>query len=88
MNPRILNERKKSFCVSSYFVCLKDNNKTAHWVGHLQLKSLYTDVFFKRKPVVDDLQDSLTGNTIEQSASGGKESIFVTRRQITRGQRG
>ena len=40
----------------------------------MQLKSFYTNVFFKRKPVVDDIQASLTGNTIENSASGKKNN--------------
>ena len=40
----------------------------------MQLKSFYTNVFFKRKPVVDDIQASLTDNTIENSASGKKNN--------------
>ena len=32
LNPRSLIERKNTFCVSSNKLCLKDNNKTAHWV--------------------------------------------------------
>ena len=57
-----------------HFVCLLnkcfiDNVKTAHWVGHSQLKSLDTDYFFKTTPVVDDIQASVTGNTMKQSAS-------------------
>ena len=53
---------------------LKDNNKTAHWVDHSKLESLYNEDFFKKTPVVDDIQASLTGNTIEQSASGKKNN--------------
>ena len=30
--------------------------------------------FFKKTPVVDDIQDSLTSNTIEQPASGRKKN--------------
>ena len=55
--------------MSSKNICSKDNNKTAHWVGHLKLKPLDTGDFSKEK-VIDEIQDSLTGTTIEQSDSG------------------
>ena len=45
---------KKSFCVSSNSFFFKDNVETAHCVGHSQLRSLDTDDFFKRTPVVDE----------------------------------
>ena len=58
----------------------KDNVKTAHWVGHLQLRSLDTDNFIKTTPCVDDIQATVTGNTMKKSVSGGRgESIFITR---------
>ena len=47
--------------------CFKDNVKTVHCVGHLQLISLDTDDLFKSTPVVDNIQASLTGNTMKQS---------------------
>ena len=57
--------------MSSKKFYLKDNNKTAHWVGHARLKPL--DIYdFSTKKVVDDIQASLTGTTFEQSASGRK----------------
>ena len=34
INTRNFNEKRKPFCVSSKNLCLKDNNKTAHWVGN------------------------------------------------------
>ena len=37
---------KKSIECVFYFLCFKDNVKTAHCVGHLQLRSLDTDDFF------------------------------------------
>ena len=49
--------------------CLKDNIKTAHWVGHSQFRSLDTHDCFKRTPVVYDIKDSVTSNKIKQSAS-------------------
>ena len=63
--------------MSSKKLYMKDNNKTAHWVGHSQLKYLYTDDFFKRKPVFDDVQAILTGNKIEQSTSGRKNNPYL-----------
>ena len=32
-NPRSHNEQKNPFFVSSKKFCLKNNNKTAHWIG-------------------------------------------------------
>ena len=56
---------------------MKHNSKTSRWVGHLQLKYLDTDDFFKRKSVVDDIQASLTGNTIEHSTSERKNKPYL-----------
>ena len=47
LNPR--NCHENLFCESSENLCMKDNNKTAHWVGHAKLKTLDTDYFFKIK---------------------------------------
>ena len=49
VNPRNRNELKYPYCVSSKEFHLKDNNKTAHWVGHTKLKTLDIDGFSKRK---------------------------------------
>ena len=49
VNPRGRIEEKNTFCVSSKTLCLKDNNKTAHWIGHSKLKTLDTEDFFKGK---------------------------------------
>ena len=46
LNPRNHIEQKKSICVSSK-KCLKDNDKTAHWFGHLKLKPLNTIDFLQ-----------------------------------------
>ena len=40
----------------------KDNVKPAHWVSHLQLRSLDTYDFFKRTPRVYEKQASVTEN--------------------------
>ena len=39
----LLNENP--FCVSSKRLCLKDNNKTDHWVGQSKLKPLDMEDF-------------------------------------------
>ena len=62
--------------MSSIFVCLTDNNKTTHWVGRAKLKLLYKDDYHKRK-IIDDIQDILTGTTIEQSTSGRKKNLYL-----------
>ena len=41
----VLNEKT---IVSSKQICLKDNNKSAHWVGHSKLKTLYIEDFLKK----------------------------------------
>ena len=54
---------------------MKDNNKNAHWVGHSKLKPLDKDGF--QNKFIDYIQASLTGTTIEQSASGRKNNPHV-----------
>ena len=65
VNPRNIDKRKNPYCVSSKNFYLKDNNKTAHWVGHAKLKPL--QIFFQRKKIINGSQASLTSTTIEQS---------------------
>ena len=43
----------------------------------LAIKILRYWWFFKRTPAVDDIQDLLTGNTIEKSASGKKNNPYL-----------
>ena len=52
VSPRIRDERKNPFVC--HLIFLKDNVKTAHWVGHYQLISLDTDDLFKITPAVDE----------------------------------
>ena len=54
----------------------KGDVKPAHWVGHSQLRYLDADDFFKRTPVVDEKEASVTVNAITQSVSGGKRIQF------------
>ena len=56
---------------------LYENNNTAHWVSHSKLKPLDTDDTFKRKNVIDGIQASLTGTTIEQSDLGRKINPYL-----------
>ena len=63
LNPRDPNEQKNPFCVSSNFLCLKDDNKTAHWVDHQKLKSQIHNIL-QNKKAIDDIKSSLTGTTI------------------------
>ena len=73
VNPRSRIEGKNPFCVLSKKLCLKDNNKTAHRVGPLKLKPLYIYIFL-RKLIINELEASLTGTTIEQSDYGMKNN--------------
>ena len=52
VNPRSRDERKNPFFVSSKIDIFKDNVKTAHWVGHSQLRYLDTDDLFKKIPLL------------------------------------
>ena len=47
----------------------KDNDKPAHWVGHLKLRSLYIDEFLKITPKFDENKASVTRNTEEEENS-------------------
>ena len=76
MNLNSSDEQKNTFSVSSKKGCFKDNLKPAHWVDHSQLRYLDTDDLFKITPVVDEKQDSVTGNTITQSVSRKKRIQF------------
>ena len=42
VNSRSCNEQNNPFCMSFKKLCLKDNNKTAYWVGRSKLKPLDT----------------------------------------------
>ena len=77
MNPRSRDEPEKSIFVFSKNNCSKDNIKTAHWVGHSQLISLYTYDLCKRTPVVDGIHDSVTGNTMKQSAHEKENNPYL-----------
>ena len=69
-----------------HFVCLlnkkfKDNVKSAHWVGNLQLISLDTYALFKITPCVDEKQASVTVNTMKQSVSGKKRIQILSQEE-------
>ena len=61
--------------------CFKDNVRTAHWVVHLQLRSLDTDNFFKRTPGVDNKKAIVTGNTIKYSPSGRGKNPYLLQQE-------
>ena len=58
------SEGRNTFRVSSNKLCLKDNDKTSHWVGNSKLKPLDLEAFYKIKIIINELEDSLTGTTI------------------------
>ena len=45
VNPRGLIEGKNHCCVSCNKLCLKGNNKTAHWVGYSKLNHYIYNIF-------------------------------------------
>ena len=47
VNPRSCIKGKSTFGVYSNKFSLKDNNKTAHWVGHSKLKPPHLKYFLK-----------------------------------------
>ena len=49
VNPRSCIEGKSTFGVYSNKFSLKDNNKTAHLVGHLKLKPMNLEDFLKKE---------------------------------------
>ena len=69
-----MNE-KSILCV--FWFKKKEKVKTAHWVGHSQLRSLDTDNFFKITPGVEVKQVSVTVDKMKQSVSGVKKNQFL-----------
>ena len=49
VDPKNLIKRDKHYSVSSIFLLIYKNDRTAHWVGHYQLHELDTIDFFERK---------------------------------------
>ena len=39
---------------------MKKNGRTSHWVGHSDLKELYTNDLFERKHTLEDMEAELT----------------------------
>ena len=76
VNPRSHDEGNNPFCVSSKKFCLKDNNKTEHWVGHSKLKPMYIEYCFKIKNIINELEASLTVATIKQSNYGTENNTY------------
>ena len=61
----VLSETQLYF--SSKNLCLKDNNKTAHWVGHLKRQSMYIEYLKKKicainKEHISDVTSTKTNN--------------------------
>ena len=69
VNPRSCIGGRKLFCVYSKKFCLEDNSKTAHQVGHLKLKPVDLEDFYKIKNIINELETILTGTSIEHSDS-------------------
>ena len=61
--------KKPIFCVIKK---IKHNVKPVHWDGQSQLRYQDKYDFFKITQVFDEKQDSVTGNTVEQSVYGWK----------------
>ena len=49
VDPKSTPKRVKPFSVSSKKFYINNNDRTAHFVGHSQLKELYIDDFYERK---------------------------------------
>ena len=64
VNSRSRIEVNNPFCVYSNKFCLKDNNKTVHWVGHSKLKPLYLEYFYKIIIIINELEAILTVTSI------------------------
>ena len=55
--------KKKSILCVLEKINFIDNDKTVHWVGHSELRSLDIDETFKRAQKYDKNQASVTRNT-------------------------
>ena len=67
VNLIIKNKRKQPYSVSSKKFFIDKDLRTAHWVGHSLLKQLDYNDIFNGKPMIDDLEYELTGESKETS---------------------
>ena len=56
VDPKSTTKRVKPFSVSSKKFYINNNDRTAHFVGHSQLKELDIGGFFKRKQMNDEME--------------------------------
>ena len=51
---------KKPSSVVSKNIYINKGDRKSHWVGHSKLKQLYTNGFFARKQIIEDMEAELT----------------------------
>ena len=59
VDPKNLIKRDKPYSVSFNRFYLNKNDRKYHWVGHSQLKELYTIDFFERKHMNNEMESEL-----------------------------
>ena len=80
VNPRSRIEGKNPFCVYTKKFYLKYDDKPSRWVGHSKLNTLDLEDFYRRKRIINKIEDSLTETKIKQSHYGMKIiHIFIGR---------
>ena len=60
VDPKSTRKRVKPFSVSSKKFYISKNDRTAHFVGHSQVKELNIDDFYKRKQMNEEMEAKLT----------------------------
>ena len=68
-------KRNKPFSISSNNFFLNKGDRTSHWVGHSKLKELDTIDFFKRKHIIEYMEDELAELSEKKSKT---ENVAVT----------
>ena len=77
VDPKSTPRRVKHFSVSSKFFYINNNDKTAHFVGHSQLKELDIDDFCERKQTNDEMEAEMKEMDVKQRKKAYPENANV-----------
>ena len=77
VDTKLTPQRVKPFSVSSKKFYINNNDRTAHFVGHYQLKELDIDDFYKRKQANEDMEAEMKGMGVKQGKKADSEDANV-----------
>ena len=83
IDPKSNPKRVKPYSVSSTFLNISNNDRTAHFVGHSKWKELDIDDFYKRKQTNEEMEaginkmDLTPGNLADSKDESVDEAIPI-----------